>query len=371
VLVLAIGIGVNTAVFTAYKAVVAQPLDARNPDEMVNIALTRDSGDSSYRFSYPDYEMYRDSIRSLNGLVAFRPDDMTISNAGPTISRGSQFAESLLGSWTGIRGGSSDEFAGVFAVSKNYFEVLGVAAIQGRTFESISTSELLAFPSVLISENYWQRRFEGDPAILGKTIHLNSVPVTIIGITPRDFRGTGGSVPAFWLPASIEPLVTNDAQWLHNRENQCYRLFGRLAPGASIAEAKADMSRVADHVRTLHDPLSESAKPATALVWPGSPEGPLRDERSTALDRLAHSGRHRDGSSRRLCQCRQPAIGPGPIPRERAADTFVSRGQPPARHQAAPDGECSRRTAGGDDRFSVLLGAAEGVGGLACPSHYF
>jgi predicted permease len=279
VLVLAIGIGVNTAVFTAYKAVVAQPLDARNPDEMVNIALTRDSGRARVTFSYPDYEMYRDSIRSLSGLVAVRSDGMTLSNAGRTISRGSQMAESLLGSWTGIRGGSSDEFAGVFVVSENYFEVLGVAAIQGRTFESISTSELLAFPSVLISENYWQRRFEGDPAILGKTIHLNRVPVTIIGITPRDFRGTGRNVPAFWLPAGIEPLVNTDTQWLHNRENQRYRLFGRLAPGASIAQTQAEMSRVADHVRTLHDPLSESSEPTTALIWPGSPEArPLEME---------------------------------------------------------------------------------------------
>ena len=165
-----------------------------------------------------------------------------------------------------------DEFASVFVVSENYFEVLGVTAIQGRTFESISTSELLAAPSVLISENYWQRRFEGDPAILGKTIHLNRVPVTIIGITPRDFVGTDTRVPAFWLPASIEPLVNADGQWLHKRENQRYRLFGRLAPGASIAQAQAEMSQVADHVRTLHDPLSESAKPATALVWPGSPQ---------------------------------------------------------------------------------------------------
>ena len=270
VLVLAIGIGVNTAVFTAYKALVTRPLDARNPGEMVNIALTRDSGGSSYTFSYPDYEIYRDSIRSFSGLVAVRSGRMTLSNAGPTISQRSRLAESWLGS-LGLRGGSMDEFAAVSAVSENYFEVLGVTALRGRTFESISSSELLAEPPVLISENYWQSRFAGDPAIIGKTIYLNNVPVTILGITPRDFMGTGASVPAFWLPLSIEPLLNADEQWLHKRENQQYRLFGRLAPGASIARAQAEMTPIVDQVRTLHDPQSESADPAAVLVWPGSP----------------------------------------------------------------------------------------------------
>ena len=282
VLALAIGVGVNTAVFTAYKALVARPLDARDPTEMVNIALTRDSGGSSYTFSYADYEIYRDSIRSFSGLVAFRSGHMTLSNAGSTISQRSQLAESWLGS-LGFRGGSIDESAAVCAVSENYFDVLGVTALRGRTFESISSSELVAKPSVLISENYWQSRFGGDPAIIGRTIHLNSVPVTIIGITPRDFVGTGMGAPAFWLPAGIEPLLNADGQWLHKWENQPYRLFGRLAPGVTIAQAQAEMSLVADHVRTEHDPLSESAKPATALVWPGSPFPPLPIEMNEGL----------------------------------------------------------------------------------------
>jgi hypothetical protein len=72
ILLLALGIGVNTAVFTAYKAFVRRPLDARNPSEMVNVALRRDSGSTEYTFSYPDYEAFRDSVRGFSGLVAFR-----------------------------------------------------------------------------------------------------------------------------------------------------------------------------------------------------------------------------------------------------------------------------------------------------------
>ena len=75
----------------------------------------------------------------------------------------------------------------------------------------------------------------------------------------------------FWLPLSLEPLVHADDDWLRNRENQFCRLFARLAPGVSIRQAQAEMNLLADHLRTQHDPHSESAKPATVLVWPGSP----------------------------------------------------------------------------------------------------
>ena len=95
--------------------------------------------------------------------------------------------------------------------------------------------------------------------------------MTIAGITPHDFVGTGVAVPDFWLPLSLEPLVHANGNWLRDRENQRLRLFARLAPGAGIGQAQAEMTSIADRLRALHDPHSESARPATALVWPGSP----------------------------------------------------------------------------------------------------
>src|SRR5262249_21701139 len=118
---------------------------------------------------------------------------------------------------------------------------------------------------------YWQRRFGGDPAIVGKTIHLNGIAVAVIGITPHDFVGTGIGTPAFWLPASIEPLIHGDRLWLQNRENEQYRLFGRLGAGIGGGQARDEMTVIAGHLRTLHDPRSDSAKSAKGLVWPGSP----------------------------------------------------------------------------------------------------
>ena len=147
-------------------------------------------------------------------------------------------------------GASNAEFAFVFVVSENCFRVLGVAAKRGRTFDSMPNSELAASPPVLISENYWQKRFARDPAVVGKTVRLNGAVVTIAGITPRDFVGTSVAVPDFWVPLRLEPLVHARSDWLSDRENRFCRLFGRLAPGVSMAQAQADLAVVASRIRT-------------------------------------------------------------------------------------------------------------------------
>src|SRR5258708_39748130 len=87
VFALALGIGINTAGFTAYKAMVARPLDARAPHEMVNLALMRDSNATDFSFSYPDYEAYRDSVHSFSGIVAFLLGSATLSYAGGNSGR--------------------------------------------------------------------------------------------------------------------------------------------------------------------------------------------------------------------------------------------------------------------------------------------
>src|SRR5580700_4248832 len=84
VLALALGIGVNTSVFTAYKALVARPLDARTPAELVNLALMRQSGAADFNFSYPDYAAYRDSARSFQGLIAFGTEHLALAEPGGT-----------------------------------------------------------------------------------------------------------------------------------------------------------------------------------------------------------------------------------------------------------------------------------------------
>jgi predicted permease len=274
VLALGLGIGVNTAVFTAYKAMVARPLDARRPSELVNLGLIRNSAADAPdpAFSYPDYQSYRDSAHSFSGVIAYSPEHMTLTDAGSAIGQRDAVAGSLAGKLGLLpHGAGHAELASVFVVSENYFQVLGVAPFRGLGFESIGAQTLVASPSVLISENYWRERFGSDSAVLGRTIRLNGAAVTVVGITPRGFTGTNIFTPDFWLPISLEPLMHGDPNWLHDRENRRYRLFARLAPGVSARQAQAEMTLLTDHLRGLHDPQSEAAKPATAMVWPGSP----------------------------------------------------------------------------------------------------
>jgi predicted permease len=274
IVALALGIGVNTAVFTAYKAFVVRPLDARDPGTMVNIALRLQSGVTNARFSYPDYEAYRDRLQSFDGVIAFSipVDQLKLTDAGGIASQRSTQGESLMGKLGLLPPGASNaEFASTFIVSENYFSVLGVAALRGRTFDAIGLRELTSSPSILISENYWQRRFAGDPAVLGKSIRLNGVAFTIVGITPHNFIGTSVAAPNFWLPLSLKPLVHPQSHGLRDRDDLCCRVFGRLAPGISMTEAQAETTLLASQLRTLHDPHSDLSKDVGALITPGSP----------------------------------------------------------------------------------------------------
>ena len=134
----------------------------------------------------------------------------------------------------------------------------------------MSITELTASPAVLISENYWQERFAGDPDIVGKTVRLNGSSFTIGGITPANFTGTSIAVPNFWLPLTLYPSVHPDDRRLRDREDLCCRIFARLAPGVTMQEAQAEATVVSSRLRGLHDATSELSKPATAVISPGS-----------------------------------------------------------------------------------------------------
>jgi predicted permease len=272
VLALALGIGVNTAAFTAYKAFFDRHLDARDPKQMVNLALMPRSGEIEAYFSYPDFEAYRDQLHSFSGVIAHatKIELLPFSGAGGTVSQRDTTPDSWVGK-LGLLPTSNKEFAQTILVSENYFSVLGMAPIRGRSFTAMTAAELAATPSVLISENYWQRRFGSDPLMLGRTIRLNGVAFTIIGITPRNFTGTTVMVPDFWAPLGLEPLLHADDHSMRDREAPFCRVFGRLAPGVGIDQAQAEVNLVANRLSALHDPHSDWGKPATALVWPGSP----------------------------------------------------------------------------------------------------
>jgi predicted permease len=271
ILALAVGIGVNTTVFTAYKAFVARPLDAREPDTLVNVSLRLQSGATSAWFSYPDYEAYRDRLRSFSGVIAVFIEELRLTDAGGAVAARGGKRGTLIGRLGLLKPSASNtEIASTIVVSENYFSVLGVTPVRGRAFDAISVSELAASPAVLISENYWQRRFASDPAVLGKSIRLNGTAFTIIGITPANFTGTSIAVPNFWLPLSLYPRVHPSRSRLQDRDDLCCRVFGRLAPGVSRHAAQAEATVLASQLRMLHRPDSELRKEVTAVISRGS-----------------------------------------------------------------------------------------------------
>ncbi len=280
VLALAVGIGVNTAVFTAYKAVLLQPLDAKDPRQLVSIYRTSLHDPSAAGFSYPDFEAYRDHNHVFSGLIATTGYEFALTGvdgAPAADNGGSGGIASIFGfRFPRVVSGGA-ELVSTAAVSENYFSVLGVNAIRGRVFLPRDAHDLDAHPAVLISENYLQRRFRGDAKLLGKTLKLNGTAFTVIGITPHDFMGTIVNVPDFWLPVRLIRLVNQNSDILHDREDICCRVYGRLAPGVTLDVAQAEMNILADQLRSLHLPHSEGSQPVTIKLFPGSPFGVAQD----------------------------------------------------------------------------------------------
>jgi macrolide transport system ATP-binding/permease protein len=276
ILALGIGIGVNTAIFTVYKSFLLRPLDASDARQLVNISRTNYQGKYDATFSFADYEAYRDHNHVFSGMVAATGDEVALSGVGNAPGAGRSM-EGRLASVVGFRlpslmsGGA--EFVTASIVSDNYFSVLGENVVRGRTFGPNDPYDYTASPSVLISENYWQRRFRGDPAILGRSIKLNGVAFTVIGITPRDFMGTNLNVPNFWIPIRQWELLHPGSTIIHDRENPCCRLYGRLARDTRLSEAQAEMNLLADQLRSQHAPHSDASKPVTIQLYPGSPFG--------------------------------------------------------------------------------------------------
>jgi hypothetical protein len=148
----------NTATFTAYRAFFKRTLDAQDAGRMANLALIEHTGATNPEFSYLDYETYRSHLHSFSGLIArSNPQDLTVATTDGVVRHSNDGAETLMakiGVFT--PGVTMGETATTLAVSGNYFSVLGIHAVRGR---DLGDEDGLQSPVVMISENYWQKRF--------------------------------------------------------------------------------------------------------------------------------------------------------------------------------------------------------------------
>ncbi len=226
ILTLALGIGANSAIFTLVHAVLLQTLPVRDPGRLVVIGdPTRTTGwavDSYTRTDLLSYRMYRalrENTGALTGVlasgVAGRLDVVTERGSEPEHPRG-RF------------------------VSGNYFRVLGVPAARGRVFDGSEEATRGGAPVAVISDGYWTRRFDRDPSVIGRDFVVNGSRLTIIGVTPPGFTGEiVGQPTEVWLPLAMQPALAPNRPLLDNPEAYWLLFVGRLAPGATLEQARA------------------------------------------------------------------------------------------------------------------------------------
>ena len=231
VLTLALGIGANTAVFSVMNAVLLKSLPVADGDRVVYLntsSTPKRTGtiDSRETFSYPVYDALRQQHRGLTQVMAYVP-----------LSTGK----------VAVRYEAQPEEAEGDMVSGNFFSGLGVRLARGRGFtEQDETSHASI---AVISHNYWTRRFSRSPDALGKTLYVNGVPLTIVGIAAEGFEGTeAGNSTDFWIPLQSRAELNAWGNPLEDgktyRENAtwwCLRMLARLAPGVTKAQAVAQV----------------------------------------------------------------------------------------------------------------------------------
>ena len=226
VLSLALGIGANTTVFTLVNAILLQPLLVRDIGTLVTINTT---------------EMRNNAPEVLNGTSRPNFEDLRDQN---TVLSGATLTGFVA---LALSGNGEPEQLGAQIVSGNFFDVLGAPMAAGRGFRPEEDQRLGEHPVAVITYGLWQRRFGGDPSIVGQQIKLNGQEFTVVGVTARGFRGmtpVGG--PELWVPFAMrEQLLTGlAAEMYKSRRGLVYQSFGRLKEGVTIEQARANVDAI-------------------------------------------------------------------------------------------------------------------------------
>src|SRR5262249_44485019 len=229
VLTLALGIGANTAILSVINAFILRPLPVERPDELVAPFWgSKEDAEVWGGLSYANYVDLRERNQSLSGLLVW-----SLTSAGVSAATSGDNARAEV-AWGEL-------------VSANYFEVLDVKPVLGRGFLPEEERTQNTHPVVVISHSLWQQRFNGDTAIVGKTIYLNGAPFTVVGVAPATFKGLKFAFrQAFWVPLMMSARLGTGGDWETNRGWARFNLLGRLKPGVTTAQAEADLNRIAE-----------------------------------------------------------------------------------------------------------------------------
>jgi putative ABC transport system permease protein len=248
VLALAIGIGANTAIFSVVNAILLRPLPYKNADRISMIWMDNPKlGVSQDWHSYPNYIDYKEQNQSYEDMAAFNDRSFNLTGTGDPVR--------VVGVWA----------------TASLFSVLGVEPALGHTFteaEEEPGKDLV----VVLSNGLWQRRFGGDPGIVGQPINMNGVNRTVLGVMPASFTFPEKNTE-LWIPIAISP------QRKQARNAISYKAVGRLKPGVTIEQARSDMGAIAKRLDDqyfqsgyginlipLHDQETRTVRPALLVL---------------------------------------------------------------------------------------------------------
>src|ERR1051326_3002919 len=211
VLSLALGIGANTAIFSLINVLMLRSLPVQDPGSLVEVLTKRGAGNHFNSFSWQTYQYFRDHARTITGLTASYRDR----------------------NYTRVEGLEPAKLETQF-VTGNYFSMLGVRPAIGRLI-AIDDDQVGSPARVaVVSWPYWKNRLGGDPAIVGRKIMVEDLPITIIGVSPPEFYGlqTGWTEDLF-LPLALERAIRKKS-YTSSAGYKWLQLLGRLSPGASL-----------------------------------------------------------------------------------------------------------------------------------------
>jgi len=227
ILVLALGIGVNTLAFSLYNLLALQSIPVRDPQSLVSFER-RSPGNITPGIPWSSIVFYRDNAKSLSALMP------TMGGAPMVLDHDVQRVNPSF-------------------VSANYFSELGASAAAGRLFDPAREDAVASDPVVVLSYPFWQRRFATDPSIIGKTVHFAGKPATVIGVTSPSFANLGTREPDVWMPLQQHSYFVDGSKELDDPKfDGMVTVTARLAPGATIPQATQELLALTNQLRKLY-----------------------------------------------------------------------------------------------------------------------
>jgi predicted permease len=219
IVTLALGVGVNTAVFSVVNAIVLRPLPVRDGDRLVVIASQRTASQTLRGVSFPDLQDYRSATAHVfEDIAGYSVGFLGLASVGSQPER-------VLVTW----------------VTGNYFSLLDIHPILGRSIRTDEGAPGRTDPVVVLGHSTWQRRFRGDSSVVGRTVMVNGIPCTVVGVAPPGFSGTF----AFSESELYLPLNWHGGEGLDDREARNLHAIARLRPGVRLESAQAEMKVLA------------------------------------------------------------------------------------------------------------------------------